>query len=138
MRWGNRTQTQQPSAITYFTFDVKNRMTQAEPVAGTVNLLYDGDGKRLSKQTPTATTLYVYDFEKVLQEADAAGTTNKQYASTQEQYGDLLSAYGNGETSHYGFDGNSNTDAMLAPDGTLQDKYAYRAFGLATQTTGDR
>ncbi len=99
-------------------------------------MLYDGDGKRLERQTPSQSRLFVYDFDKVLQEADGSGATQKQYASTEEQYGDLLSAYGGGQASYYAFDGLGSADALLAPDGTATDRYAYRAFGLNSHYQG--
>ena len=61
-----------------------------------MTLAYDGDGRRTRRQTPTQVRRFIYDFEKVLQESDDTGLTQKQYASTEEQYGDLISAYGSG------------------------------------------
>jgi hypothetical protein len=101
-----------------------------------VTLAYDGDGRRTRKQTPTQTRRFVYDYEKVLQDTNDAGLTQKQYLNTEEQYGDLLSAYGGGAARYYALDGLGSTDALLAPDGSSPDRYAYRAFGLATHTQG--
>jgi RHS repeat-associated protein len=133
---GNRSQTTAPSTTTYYDWDVHNRLTQAVPVAGPVTMSYDGDGRRNRRQTPTQTRRYVYDFDKVLQDTDDTGVTQKQYASTEEQYGNLLSAYGGGQATYYAYDGLGSTDALLNPDGTSPDRYAYRAFGLESHLSG--
>ena len=101
---GNRTVQDAPAAMTYYAWDARGRLAAVEPVAGTVTLAYDAQSRRLGKQTPTQNTRYVYDFEKVLQETDGSGVTQNQYTSTEEQYGDLVSAYGGGQGSYYAFD----------------------------------
>jgi RHS repeat-associated protein len=133
---GNRTRREGPSAVTYYAWDAHNRLTQAEPVGGPVTYAYDGDGRRTRRQTPTEARRYVYDFEKVLQDTDDAGLTQRQYASTEEQYGELLSAYGGGQARYFAPDGLGSTDALLAPDGSVPDRWAYRAFGLESHTLG--
>ena len=111
-------------------------MAVAVPPAGAVTLTYDGDGKRLGRQTPTQTRQFVYDLDKILQETDGFGTTTEQYASTEQQYGDLLSAYGGGQARYFAGDALGSTDALLATDGSASDRYAYRAFGLASHYAG--
>ena len=69
----------------------------------------------------------------MLQEYDQTLTTNKEYTSTTEQYGELLSAYISGATSYYEPDALGSTDALLNDAGTMTDQYAYRAFGLSTR-----
>jgi RHS repeat-associated protein len=97
---------------------------------------YDADGRRVKKEAPSETRQYVYDFERVLQEADGGGATEKTYTSTAEQYGDLTSAYDGSDTSYYQFDGLGSTAALLNDAQAETDKYRYRAFGLATHATG--
>jgi len=41
-------------------------------------------------------------------------TTNREYTSTTEQYGNLLSAYASNQSSYYEFDGLGSTDALLS------------------------
>jgi helix-turn-helix protein len=72
----------------------------------------------------------------VLQDTDDTGLTQEQYASTEGQYGDLLSAYGGGNARYYAYDGLGSTQALLAPDGSTPDLNRYRAFGLATHLQG--
>jgi RHS repeat-associated protein len=133
---GNRSQKNGPSGLTAYTWDGHNRLTQVAPPTNPVTLSYDGDGRRMKKQTASTTRQFVYDFEKVLQETDGGGATQQQYASTEEQYGELLSSWGGGQARYYGFDGLGSTDALLALDGTTPDRYAYRAFGQATHYQG--
>ena len=133
---GNRDEKDAPAATTYYAWDAKNRMTLAEPVAGRVTFAYDGSGKRVEKQAGADTTRYVWDFDKVLQETDGAGDTEQQYLSTDDQFGDLVSAYDGVHSRDYGFDALGSTDVLLSGAGSLADQYAYLAFGLATHTTG--
>jgi YD repeat-containing protein len=76
-----------PSVSTFYTWDVHNRLIQAEPVAGRVTYAYDGDGKRMRREAPAETRRFVYDFDKVLQDTDDTGLTQEQFASTEQQYG---------------------------------------------------
>ena len=78
----------------------------------------------------------VQRLEKVLQEANGSGSTTQEYTSTEEEYGELLSAYGNGQTSYYECDGLGSTDALVSDAQVATDRYSYRAFGLATHTQG--
>ena len=134
---GNRTLLNAPASSTYYTWDVLSRLTQElNPVAGPVTLSYDGDNRRVRRETPTQTRRFVYDFEKVLQDTDDTGLTQKQYASTEEVYGDLLSAYDGNAPRYFAHDGLGSTDALLAPDGSVPDQWAYRAFGLESHTQG--
>ena len=133
---GNRTLLDAPASSTYYTWDVLSRLTQANPIAGPVTLSYDGDNRRVRRETPTQTRRFVFDFEKVLQDTDDSGLTEKQYASTEEVYGDLLSAYDGNAPRYFAYDGLGSTDALLAPDGSVPDQWAYRAFGLESHTTG--
>ena len=133
---GNRCRVDTSSASTFYAWDARNRLTAVEPVAGPVTFAYDDAGRRLAKQTPVLTKRYVYDFEKVLQETDGFGVTQNQYTSTEEQYGDLVSAYGGGQGAYYAFDAVGSTDALLDDTGSVTDRYANRAFGLFAQTQG--
>jgi YD repeat-containing protein len=133
---GNRTKAQTPSASTYYAWDAHSRLTAAEPVGGPVTYAYDGDGRRTRRQAPGQTRRFVYDFEKVLQDTDDSGLTQRQYASSEEEYGELLSAYGGGQARYFAPDGLGSTDALLAPDGSVPDRWAYRAFGLESHTLG--
>ena len=125
-----------PSGMTFYNWDETNRLSVANPVAGPVSMLYNGEGQRVRKQTATQTRNFFFDFENVLQEYDGTGDTTKEYTSTREQYGDLLSAYDGSSTTYYEPDAIGSTDALLDDTQSVTDRYAYRAFGLASQLQG--
>jgi RHS repeat-associated protein len=133
---GNRGRIDTTAASTFYAWDARNRLAAVEPVAGPVTFTYDADSRRLGKQTLALTKRYIYDFEKVLQETDGFGVTQNQYTSTEEQYGDLVSAYGGGQGVYYAFDAVGSADALLDDTGSTTDRYAYRAFGLVAHTQG--
>jgi len=99
----------------------------AEPVTFT----YNADGKRVAKQTDAdTTTKFLYDFNRLLREDD--GTTQTQYTSTIEEYGDLISEYDDAsqQSSYHHYDALGSTDALIDPDAAATTRhYAYRAFG---------
>jgi RHS repeat-associated protein len=131
---GNRTKMNSFAAITDYDWDEDNRIQVIQLPTNPVTLSYSADGLRVQKTTPTVIRNFIYDFEKVLQETDGAGLTTKEYLSTAEQYGNLISAYDGAQTTYYEPDGLGSTDALLNDAETATDRYTYRAFGLATQS----
>jgi YD repeat-containing protein len=133
---GNRIQKNAFAGITFYNWDEKSRMTRAVPPAGAVTLTYTADGHRVAKTTATQARKFIYDFEKVLQETDGSNTTTKEYTSTEEQYGNLVSAFSGGQSTYYEYDGLGSTDALVNDAQAATDRYRYRAFGLETQYQG--
>ena len=102
---GNRSRQESAAALTLYTWDARNRLASAEPAAGPVTFSHDATGKRVRKQTPTATRRFLFDADNLLREDDGSGGGLTQYTMTaQQQYGDLVSAYGGGLSSYYEFD----------------------------------
>src|SRR2546426_12055872 len=122
--------------MTFYTWDINGRLVQATPVGSPVTLSYNGEGRRVQKLVGTQTRKFIYDYEKVLQETDGTNSTQKEYTSTTEQYGDLISAFGGGQTTYYEYDALGSADALVDDTQTANDRYPYRAFGLATHTQG--
>src|SRR5262245_46970472 len=83
---------------------------------------------------PTRT--YIYDGDAVLQEADGAGVTQVTYTRTGPGYGDLLSQRSGSTSRYYEPDGLGSTDALTDSTQAVTDRWAYRAFGEATHSTG--
>jgi RHS repeat-associated protein len=62
--------------------------------------------------------------------------TQKEYTSTAQGYGDLLSAYDGTSAKYYEPDALGSTDALADQAQSVVDRWRYRAFGTATQTLG--
>ncbi|HEV3257252.1 MAG TPA: RHS repeat-associated core domain-containing protein, partial [Gemmataceae bacterium] len=136
---GNRTQKTALAALTTYRWDETGRLSQAAPLTAPVTLAYNTDGRRVSKTVGAQVRQFLYDFEKVLQEADGTGATTKEYTASEQPYGDLVSAYataGGGQTTYHEYDGLGSTDALVNDAQTALDRYRYRAFGLANHTQG--
>ena len=101
-----------------------------------MTFVYNAAGQRMQKQTNSATQRYVYDFDKVLQEADGSNTTTEEFTATLEPYGDLISAYGNGQNLYYEYDALGSADALLDANASVTNRYAYRAFGQVASQSG--
>ena len=130
---GNRTCQDAPSETIYYTWDEDSRLTVAEPPAGKTTLTYRGDGRRVRKETPSATTKFIYDGNRLLEETDGDDELERQYTSTLEQWGELLSEYDGSETYDHLRDALGSTDAILDDGQAATDRYQYRAFGVQTQ-----
>ena len=72
-----------------------------------------------------------------MKETDDVGDTEKSYTWTTEEYGDLVSEYGDGDSSYYEYDALGNTAALLDPAQTSTDKFLYRAFGKLEARSGE-
>jgi YD repeat-containing protein len=103
---GNRTQKIAPSLATYYSWDEDNRLSMAEPASGPVTMAYDAENRRVLKQSSSSTSAYLYDFEKVVRESDRNADPVRDFTSTDDQYGSLLSEFeaGGGETLYHDYD----------------------------------
>jgi RHS repeat-associated protein len=134
---GNRLRKDDPASTTYYAWDARGRLSAAEPVGGRVSFGYDGTGRRATKQSDAGSARYVWDFRKLLQECDGDGLTENQYLSTEGEYGNLVSGYGDGSTRYYGFDALGSTEVLLDDTGSVSARFEYRAFGLTGESGGE-
>jgi RHS repeat-associated protein len=126
----------EPAETTYYTWDEDSRLVAAEPPAGVTTLVYNADGLRVGKETPSESRKFIYDFRKLLQETDGADDPQRWYTFTTEEYGDLISQYDGSDTLYHQYDGLGSTDALLDEWETATDRYAHRAFGLEAARSG--
>jgi RHS repeat-associated protein len=132
---GNRTRQNAPASLVSYKWDEDGRLSEADTLTTPVTFTYNADGRRVQKRAGSTTQRYVYDFERVLQEADGTGATTEEFTSTLEPYGDLVSAYGGGQNLYYEYDALGSADALLDGNASVSSRYAYRAFGqLASQS----
>jgi RHS repeat-associated protein len=94
----------------------------ADPALGTA-------GKRRRRQTGAGTTRFVWDDENLLLETDDLLALLARYTDYPGYWGGLASMRRSGASSHYAFDHQGNTRALLSPAQAVTDEYWYTAFG---------
>jgi RHS repeat-associated protein len=119
-----------------YTWDFENRLTQAMvPGSGTVTFKYDPFGRRIYKSSSLATSIYSYDGDNLVEEANAAGALAASYSQTQN-IDDPLAALRSGATSYYEADGPGSITSLSSAAGSVANTYSYDAFGKLTASTG--
>jgi RHS repeat-associated protein len=124
-----------PSGKSY-SWDFENRLTQAVvPGTGTVNFKYDPFGKRIYKQSPTATSIFVYDGPNLIETTNGSGGEVASY--TQTRTTDETLAELRGSTSdYYEADGLGSITSLSSATGAVANTYTYDSFGNTTASTG--
>jgi RHS repeat-associated protein len=116
------------SGANTYAYDFENHLTSQN--SGSVAIIYDGDGNRVSKSAGGVTTKYLVDdrnltgYAQVLEEI-SGGTVQRVYT-----YGlSRISQSQASGTSFYGYDGLGNVRMLTDNAGVLTDRYDYDAFG---------
>jgi RHS repeat-associated protein len=117
-----------------YTYDFENHLKNEN--SGTVTIVYDGDGNRVSKTVGGVTTNYLVDdrnltgYAQVLEEI-SGGTVQRFYT-----YGlNRISQSQASGPSFYGYDGHGNARLLTDSTGAISDRYDYDAFGnIISQT----
>src|SRR6202050_45184 len=68
-----------------YTWDFENRLTQAVvpgSSGGTTTFKYDPFGRRIYKQSPTATSIFVYDGPNLIETTNGSGSEVASYTQT--------------------------------------------------------
>ena len=98
---------------------------------------YDGDGLRAWKTTGGVTTQFVYDEQKLIQEADGNGNTTATYTSTGGSVYSALVGIREGTASHFPLpDALGSVRILLDANQNWTDGYSYDAFGNAITNSG--
>ena len=119
-------------------YDAENRLTNFN---NAVLLAYNGDGIRMTKAAGGTTNYYLVDdrnpsgYAQVLEEWTSTGTPS---LSKVYNYGLALVSQKQGSTTYYFIpDGHGSTRVLTDGSGTVQNAFAYDAFGtlIASNTT---
>ncbi|MDH3599914.1 MAG: hypothetical protein OEU26_09795, partial [Candidatus Tectomicrobia bacterium] len=133
---GNRTSQSTSMQTTTYVYDSRHqlrRLTRGGSSLG--EFLYDWQGLRVRKQTPSETRRYVYDDQSVLLTTDDTGAIDSHYI-----YGPGRLLALDHETQgpqYYLFDALGSVVGLSKPDGSLQSRYAYDAWGNLQEEAGD-
>ena len=119
-----------------FTWDFENRLTQVvNPGVGTTTFKYVPFGRRIYKQSPNFTSIFVYDGVNLIESTNASGTEVASYTQTRK-IDETLAEVGGGTTDYYQADGLGSVTSLSASSGTLANTYVYDSFGNLTNSTG--
>jgi RHS repeat-associated protein len=120
-------------------YDFENHLVRH----GSVTMVYDGDGNRVSKTAGGVTTKYLVDdqnltgFAQVIEESGSDGSTRKLvYGLERISQRQVVAGSSTNLTSFYGYDGHGSVRALTGVNGTVTDTYDYDAFGNSIHTTG--
>jgi RHS repeat-associated protein len=119
------------------TYDFENRML----THGSVTLVYDGDGNRVSETMGGTTTKYLVDdhnptgLSQVLDEL-VGGSVTRTYAYGYQRLSENQLISANWTPSFYGYDGHLNVRFLSSIAASITDSYDYDAFGMPIRTSG--
>jgi len=119
-----------------YTWDVENRLTSVVvPSIGTVNFKYDPFGGRIEKQSPSFTSIFIYDGDNLLETLNASGSEVASYTQTQKIDEKLAELRGS-TTDYYEVDGLRSITSLSTSAAALANTYTYDSFGNTTSSTG--
>ncbi len=124
-----------PSGKSY-SWDFENRLTQVvNPGVGTTTFRYDPFGRRIYKQSPSFTSIFVYDIDNLLETLNASGSEVASYTQTQK-IDETLAELRSSTTDYYDADGLGSIISLSSSTGALANTYTYDSFGNTTASTG--
>jgi RHS repeat-associated protein len=102
---------------------------------GTVSFAYDPFGRRIKKVTSSATSVFAYDGDNLVEETNASGTAVARYSQTQN-IDEPLAMLRSSATSYFHADGLGSVTSLSSSAGSIANTYTYDSFGNMTASTG--
>ena len=122
-----------------YAYDSENHLTSRN--GGSVTLVYDGDGKRVSKTVGGVITRYLVDdlnptgYAQVVEEL-VSGSVTRQYSYGSSRIDENQLVNSTWTPSFYGYDGSGSVRQLLNASGSVTDTYEYDAWGNRISITG--
>jgi RHS repeat-associated protein len=125
------------SNTTTYAWDFENRMSSVTlpGSGGTVSFKYDPFGRRIYKSSSTATSIYAYDGDNLIEETNSSGGVVARYAQTQN-IDEPLAMLRSAATSYFHADGLGSVTSLSNAAGSIANTYTYDSFGKLTASTG--
>ena len=96
---------------------------------------YDPFGRRIYKSSSTATSIYAYDGDNLIEETNSSGAVVARYEPTQN-IDEPLAMLRSGATSYFHADGLGSITSLSNAAGSIANTYTYDSFGKLTASTG--
>jgi RHS repeat-associated protein len=104
-------------------------------VGSGVSFKYDPFGRRIYKLSSTATSVYAYDGDNIIEETNASGAVVARY-SQGLNIDEPLAMSRSSATSFYNADGLGSITSLANAAGALAQTYTFDSFGKQTASTG--
>ncbi|MCM3134249.1 S8 family serine peptidase [Paenibacillus polysaccharolyticus] len=115
------------------TYDGWNQLISTTSGGGLSTFQYNGDGLRVKKTTATGVMQYLYEYDKVVLEADGNGV---QTARNLYGLNLIMRTVGTAGSYTYLYNGHADVTALVDNNGTVQASYDYDPFGNIISNTG--
>jgi RHS repeat-associated protein len=96
---------------------------------------YDPFGRRIYKSSSSATSIFAYDGDNLVEETNSSGAVVARYEDTQN-IDEPLAMLRSGATSFYHADGLGSVTSLSSAAGSIANTYTYDSFGTLTNSTG--
>lgn len=125
------------SNTTTYAWDYENRLTSVTLPSGggTVSFKYDPFGRRIYKSSSSATSVFAYDGDNLVEETNSSGTAVARY-SQGLNIDEPLAMLRRSATSYYNADGLGSVTSLANASGRLAQTYTFDSFGKQTATSG--
>ena len=134
---GNTLTSTTGSNTTSYNWDFENRLTSVTLPnnGGTVTFKYDPFGRRIYKSSSSTTSIFAYDGNNLVEEANSSGTEVASY-SEGLSIDEPLAMNRSSAVSFYEADGLGSVTSLSSSAGALAQTYTRDSFGKQTASSG--
>jgi RHS repeat-associated protein len=126
----SKTETANPSNVTTYTWDTRNRLTEISAPGITASFRYDGLSRRVEKTVNGQTIGYVYDRMQVI--GEVAGGMVDAALLTGLTLDEVIARYSQSGNRTYLTDALNSVIAQSKDDQSIQNFYVYSPYGEVT------
>ena len=125
------------TGTTNYAWDYENRLTSVTLPGGggTVSFKYDPFSRRVYKSSSSATSIFAYDGDNLIEETNSSGSAVARY-SQGLNIDEPLAMLRSGATSFYNADGLGTITSLANTAGSLAQTYTFDSFGKQTASSG--
>ena len=125
------------TGTTSYSWNFENRLTSVTlpGTRGTVTFKYDPFGRRIYKTSPSATSIYAYDSDYLIEETNSSGTVVARYAQGLN-IDEPLAMLRSSVTSYYEADGLGSVTSLTNSSAAIANSYSYDSAGNLTASSG--
>jgi RHS repeat-associated protein len=111
------------------------KSSEKTAVGSGVTFKYDPFGRRIYKSSSATTSIYAYDGDNLIEEANSSGAAVARYTQT-NNIDEPLAMLRSATTSYYEADGIGSVTSLSSATGPLAQTYTYDSFGNITASSG--